>query len=258
MRIYQLMKVDKYSEPHKKAERLSLRFGWLNWRVTSHLEFSSVIKRQVRMCRDRKMPYLLHPLAGRHSPPIGRWIDVAPRENSDARSIPIPWHRKYHKALQAWLAEVIEWVGDDPLFEGWHVPGLRDSSEMHCPPELKTDPHYSDDTLAQAFIWRINTMLRLSNRPLILDYSNIKGVSEKVLAYAESRGVGAQHNALKASTKPRWVTHRAVADHIGPRGFQAGRAGEKGGDPAEIFRLATEAGAEWLELYPSQIGAWYG
>lgn len=253
MRIYQLMKVDKWSLPQHATKRLSLRFTWGKWAWSK--SGRTGIAWFIRYCRNNNLPYLLHPLAGRHSPPIGRWIEVAPRKNSDATTIPIPWNREYHRAMQGWLGEIVDWIGDDPLWEGWHVPGLRDSSEMHCPPELKTDPHYSDDTLAKAFMWRINTMLRLTNRPLILDYSTIKGVSEKVLHYAEQRGVGVQHNALKASTRERWSTHRAVAEHIGPRGFQAAGGVKRSGDPHEMLAVAACAGAEWLELYPSQIEA---
>ena len=253
MRTYQLMPVmpvKEWKRPEPTAEGISIR-------VASWSRALPDLYRYLDYCLDKDIPYLLHPMAGKFSDgTVGEWIEVAAKEHQDKAEIPIPWDVDHQIWLAQWLSHLGGIIASHPArFEGWHMPGIRDGSELHIPSELK---HYSgwEDKLIKAIKRRYTMMQRAVNGPVIIDWgSPSPKMAKSLLSWARLHDIGLQHNALKEHTSETWSVHQQVSAHT-PHGFQTLGGEKRAGDSEAIFSRAEATGAEWLELYPSQIRDW--
>jgi hypothetical protein len=205
-----------------------------------------------------------------------QWLyDVGVRgfEFSDARksetsfTMPVPWDPILLEKWRAFCKALGARYANNKAVVLVHIAGpTRFSAEMHLPREVLRQPGYSADAMVAAWKSAAQSVgAAFPHTAIALDVAKVvhprDGITQRVMAECGSllgRRATFQHNALSAKTRPGFLPQRLVTAQqaAGRRvGFQMLSDSAQprfAGSLATALRLAVEAGAHYVEVYPGE------
>jgi len=267
---------------------LSLRATWAVFEPRER-EFAWAFDREIERAARVGKKLMLRVNAGSNTPDwvfaLGaqkfEFTEANPyrKQYGEASRTPVPWDPVFLAKWKQFIKAFGERYSGDERVVLVHMAGpSKSTAEMHLPRtpadrEQWTRIGYSRSKLVGAWQTVIDAYAEaFPNKYLALNVAmpvHDDGVVEDVLAYGLRRlgsRFAVQHNALSAKTRRHWPIHARVASYRDRAliGFQLvspatpqGRFNDEGrlfgGTMAEAFRIAHDAGARYVEIYPPDL-----
>ena len=246
----------------------------VSWRKL-HEEGFSWLDEQIARGDALGVDMQLRVMAGAHAPLDLPGVAYFTYLDSDASGVavvdtaPVPWDDAMHRHWRTLASELAERYGDNSQIRVAHVPGFANSSEMHTPAELILVPGYSSRALAESWAALAEPLAAAFPEAIIsLNYatptqaqisgSDADWLLEELAAVAGERA-GYQANDFDAEITLDRNKYQTLLEQqeLGRRiGFQmvsSSLSSRFGGEFLDAVATASEAGAEWLEIYAADI-----
>jgi hypothetical protein len=236
-------------------------FGWLDEQIGRGEELDTNIQLRV--------------LAGTNAPanlPGVEYFDYLSTDSDglpSIRSVPVPWDSIMHQQWADLAAELGARYGDNPRIKVVHVPSFGNSSELHMPDEVTLLAGYTSRGLAESWIAMAGPLATaFPNAIVSLNYAtptqaHITGADGdwllEELANLVSGRAGYQANDLAADVDlarnkyQTLIEQQELGRHIGFQMVSSSDTERFGGEFLEAVSIASQAGAQWLEMYPADI-----
>jgi hypothetical protein len=236
-------------------------FAWLDEQISRGEELDTNIQLRV--------------LAGTNAPTVLAGVEYFDYASTDSdglpviRRVPVPWDSTMHGQWENLAAELGTRYGGNPRIKVVHVPSFGNSSELHMPVEVTQLAGYSSRGLAESWIAMAGPLASAFPSAIVsLNYATptqaqITGADgdwllEELADLATGRA-GYQANDLAADVDLERNKYQTLIEQqeLGrPIGFQmvsSSGTARFGGEFLEAVSIASQAGAQWLEMYAADI-----
>jgi hypothetical protein len=236
-------------------------FAWLDDQIARGEELDTNIQLRV--------------LAGTNAPanlPGVEYFDYLatdPDGVSEIKRVPVPWDSTMHQQWGDLAAELGARYGDNPRIKVVHVPSFGNSSELHMPDEVTLLAGYSSRGLAESWIAMAGPLATAFPSAIVsLNYATPTQAQISVadgdwlleeLANLANGRAGYQANDLAADVDLERNKYQTLIEQqeLGrPIGFQmvsSSATARFGGEFLDAVSIASQAGAQWLEMYAADI-----
>jgi hypothetical protein len=229
---------------------------------------------QIRRGDELDLDIQLRVLAGASAPanlPGVTYFDYVSTDDgvTELRHVPVPWDGVMHEHWQNLAAELGSRYGNNPRVKVVHVPSFANSSELHMPIEVTQLTEYSSRALAESWIAMAAPLSAAFPDSIVsLNYATptqaqITGEDADwlldELATLASGRAGYQANDLAADVDLERNKYQTLIDqqelgrHVGFQMVSASDTPRFGGDFLEAVSIASQVGAQWLEIYAADI-----
>jgi hypothetical protein len=174
-----------------------------------------------------------------------------------------------HQHWEELAAELGRRYGDNRRIQVVHVPSFGNSSELHMPEEVTLLAGYSSRGLAESWIAMAEPLAAaFPNAIVSLNYATPTQAQITVadgdwlleeLADLASGRAGYQANDLAADVDlarnkyQTLIEQQELGRHIGFQMVSSSSTARFGGEFLEAVSIASQAGAQWLEMYAADI-----
>jgi len=250
--VWQLAGVDRRDPMQPGIDAYSIRMRWRTLEPTPGNYRWGFIDQELARCQAAGVQLVFRLMAGTSSP---AWA-VDDQINDPRGKLPDPRTPHHRAAIRLILGAIASRYGRH--LRAVHVPGFGNSAESNRPKGWD-DLQAHGATLSQAYTERAAHLASLVGPArTICNWGNVTaGWVRAAAGKCADLEVGAQHNSLKASTKPNADHHQLVWTWPHLRGFQAvspsGNVEKFGGTVRAAVELALRARPAWLEMYQADI-----
>jgi hypothetical protein len=230
---------------------------------------------QIRRGDELDLDIQLRVLAGASAPadlPGVTYFDYISTDSTgipEVEHVPVPWDSMMHEHWENVAAELGNRYGDNPRVKVVHVPSFANSSELHMPIEVTQLAEYSSRVLTESWVAMAAPLAAaFPNAVVSLNYATptqarITGEDADwlldELATLASGRAGYQANDLAADVDLERNKYQTLIDqqemgrHVGFQMVSASNTPRFGGEFLEAVSLASQVGAQWLEMYAADI-----
>jgi len=236
-------------------------FAWLDEQIGRGEELDTNIQLRV--------------LAGTNAPSNLPGVEYFDYASTDAdglpviRRVPVPWDTTMHQHWESLAAELGSRYSNNPRIQVVHVPSFGNSSELHMPEEVTLLAGYSSRGLAESWIAMAGPLAAAFPSAIVsLNYATPTQAQitvadgdwllEEFAGLANGRA-GYQANDLAADVDlernkyQTLIEQQELGRHIGFQMVSSSGTTRFGGEFLEAVSIASQAGAQWLEMYAADI-----
>jgi hypothetical protein len=236
-------------------------FAWLDEQISRGEELDTNI--QLRVLAGTNAPLNLPGVE------YFDYLETDPDGISEIKRVPVPWDSVMHQHWGTMAADMGSRYSNNSRIKVVHVPSFGNSSELHMPDEVTLLAGYSSRGLAESWVAMASPLAAAFPSAIIaLNYATptqaqITGADgdwliEEMAVLANGRA-GYQANDLAADVDlernkyQTLIEQQALGRHIGFQMVSSSGTARFGGEFLEAVSIASQAGAQWLEMYANDI-----